>query len=109
MKKCSVCGSHAINHNAHGRDGSEGELCDVCFWRKKHGKLEQQLAAKDALLRLVKELLPDVERVESEYDGQSYYSCPSCGANDLMTALEHRKNCLWAEINTALAATEPKT
>ena len=35
--KCK-CGSYAINHNLHGRDGSEPELCDVCYWRKKAAK-----------------------------------------------------------------------
>ena len=31
IKKCKVCGSFAINHHLHGRDGSDDELCDVCF------------------------------------------------------------------------------
>lgn len=29
------CGSYAINHHSHGRDGSDGDLCDVCYWRKR--------------------------------------------------------------------------
>lgn len=33
--KCVKCGSYAINHNEHGRDGSDGDLCDVCYWRKR--------------------------------------------------------------------------
>ena len=33
--KCKKCGSHAINHNLHGRDGSDADLCDVCYWRKR--------------------------------------------------------------------------
>lgn len=24
-----------INHHRHGRDGSEPQLCDVCFWRNR--------------------------------------------------------------------------
>ena len=32
---CSECGSFAINHQCHGRDGSDGHLCDVCYWRKR--------------------------------------------------------------------------
>lgn len=32
---CKKCGSHAINHHLHGRDGSDRDLCDVCFWRKR--------------------------------------------------------------------------
>lgn len=37
--KCIECGSFAINHNCHGRDESDGELCDVCYWRKRAGEL----------------------------------------------------------------------
>jgi hypothetical protein len=35
--KCSFggCNSYAINHHAHGRDGSDGHLCDVCYWRSR--------------------------------------------------------------------------
>lgn len=32
---CVRCGSYAINHRSHGRDGSDGDLCDVCYWRKR--------------------------------------------------------------------------
>ena len=35
MPQCKECGSHAICHNFHGRDGSDGDLCDVCYWRKR--------------------------------------------------------------------------
>jgi hypothetical protein len=35
MGKCKRCYSYAINHHCHGRDGSEPELCDVCFWRNR--------------------------------------------------------------------------
>jgi hypothetical protein len=35
MGKCKECGSFAINHNQHGRDGSDPDLCDVCYWRKR--------------------------------------------------------------------------
>jgi hypothetical protein len=36
MMECKNCGSQAINHNLHGRDGSDSDLCDVCFWRKRY-------------------------------------------------------------------------
>ena len=39
MKKCARCGSYAINHHSHGRDGSGPELCDVCYWRSRAEKL----------------------------------------------------------------------
>lgn len=32
---CTRCRSYAINHHLHGRDGSDGDLCDVCYWRKR--------------------------------------------------------------------------
>lgn len=35
MSNRCKCGSYAINHNAHGRDGSDDDLCDVCYWRKR--------------------------------------------------------------------------
>lgn len=35
MAHCKECGSHAINHHCHGRDGSDADLCDVCYWEKR--------------------------------------------------------------------------
>lgn len=35
MERCSRCGSFAINHHSHGRDGTDPDLCDVCYWRKR--------------------------------------------------------------------------
>ena len=32
---CKQCRSFAINHRLHGRDGSDPDLCDVCYWRKR--------------------------------------------------------------------------
>ena len=40
-QKCIECGSYAINHHCHGRDGSDGELCDVCYWRKRADELDK--------------------------------------------------------------------
>lgn len=33
--KCKNCDSYAINQHLHGRDGSNPDLCDVCYWRDK--------------------------------------------------------------------------
>ena len=33
--RCVRCYSYAINHAQHGRDGSDGDLCDVCYWRAR--------------------------------------------------------------------------
>lgn len=38
--KTPGCGSYAINHGSNGRDGSDGDLCDVCYWRKRAGGLD---------------------------------------------------------------------
>ena len=35
MNSCKVCRSHAINHHLYGRDGSDPDLCDVCYWQKR--------------------------------------------------------------------------
>jgi hypothetical protein len=34
MEKCG-CGSYAINLSRHGRDGTDTDLCDVCYWKKR--------------------------------------------------------------------------
>ena len=39
MQQCKQCGSYAINHHEHGRDGSDKDLCDVCYWRQRHDRL----------------------------------------------------------------------
>ena len=36
MSECKVCGSRAINPHLHGREGSYGDLCDVCYWRARY-------------------------------------------------------------------------
>jgi hypothetical protein len=43
---CKECGSQAINHQLHGRDGTDDDLCDVCYWRKR----ASQSAADSELL-----------------------------------------------------------
>lgn len=42
MMKACKCGSYAINHHCHGRDGSDDDLCDVCYWRKRAEQPAQQ-------------------------------------------------------------------
>ena len=39
MTQCKRCGSQAINHKHHGRDGTKPDLCDVCYWREKYEDL----------------------------------------------------------------------
>lgn len=33
--KCKLCGSMAINPHLHGRDDTDLDLCDVCYWQKR--------------------------------------------------------------------------
>ena len=48
--QCNQCGSYAINHHHHGRDGSDPDLCDVCYWHTRHDQLEVELAeVKDSM------------------------------------------------------------
>lgn len=45
--KCK-CGSYAINHDHHDRDGSDPHLCDVCYWRvRADGLLEALKIARE--------------------------------------------------------------
>ena len=45
--RCTRCGSYAINHHSHGRDGSEPGLCDVCYWRARSERA--QVLARELL------------------------------------------------------------
>lgn len=53
MTKCESCGSYAINHHAHGRDGSDGHLCDVCYWRMR---AEQPVALEPLTREQIREV-----------------------------------------------------
>lgn len=54
---CNRCGSWAINHGHHGRDGSEPNLCDVCYWRQRCEQCTASIAAKDAEIARLREAL----------------------------------------------------
>lgn len=41
--KCKLCFSYAINHHCHGRDGTDGDLCDVCYWKTRAEKMHKIL------------------------------------------------------------------
>ena len=40
MNKCKECGSYAINPGRRGRDDSDLDLCDVCYWRVRAERLQ---------------------------------------------------------------------
>ena len=68
MKPCKRCRSYAINHNAHGRDGSDPDLCDVCYWRVREETLQQQLAAAHESEALAKQVA-----IQSQEDAKNQY------------------------------------
>jgi len=51
MKQCRICGSYAINPTLHGRDNTDLDLCDVCYWRKRAIDLTLEL-------RLLRKIVP---------------------------------------------------
>ena len=61
MISCKRCFSYAINIHSHGRDGTEKELCDVCYWRNL---AEIRLAYIRQLETDVDVLKPRVKRLE---------------------------------------------
>ena len=63
---CKNCGSLAINHHAHGRDGSEKKLCDVCYWRTK--AQQQKLEAIDERLEMQAQYISVIVRLTTERD-----------------------------------------
>ena len=44
MSQCKICGSGAINLRSNGRDGSDPELCDVCYWKTRAEKYADALS-----------------------------------------------------------------
>lgn len=52
--KCKKCGSYAINHHLHGRDGTDRDLCDVCYWKKRFFKLKDKINHDYALKSSIK-------------------------------------------------------
>ena len=65
---CERCGSFAINHAAHGRDGSEPSLCDVCYWRQRTEQCTASNAAKDAEIASFRDTLRQWQYAENNND-----------------------------------------
>lgn len=75
MKPCKRCGSFAINHHRHGRDGSDEDLCDVCYWRKRAE--EDSAALQNLLNSLFKKHAPKPRELPQQgtgalFDEQQY-------------------------------------
>jgi hypothetical protein len=59
---CKNCGSYAINHHCHGRDGSDSHLCDVCYWR---ARVEQRNARIKQYEDMLRDITAENERLRS--------------------------------------------
>jgi hypothetical protein len=65
--KCIKCGSWAINHWLYGRDGSDGDLCDVCYWRKRADELQAKNDELDKKLLRALDAWAKVAELEDKY------------------------------------------
>ena len=85
---CTRCRSYAINHHLHGRDGSDGDLCDVCYWRKRaessgwHKADEQMPEANKPVLVLYLSALwkNPTMAVAINFDGTGIFRCLQGGS-----------------------------
>lgn len=64
--KCKHCGSYAINPHLHGRDKTDLDHCDVCYWRKRAGALGKPQKG-------VWERAPDWARFRAQDQDGSWY------------------------------------
>ena len=62
MSKQCPCGSFAINPSKHDRDASNNDLCDVCYWKDRAEKAEQQAAQYKETLLVVNKLLTGIRK-----------------------------------------------
>jgi hypothetical protein len=57
MNQCKKCRSYAINIGKRGRDDSDTDLCDVCYWRTRADRLQSALlAAEERAASAVREM-----------------------------------------------------
>ena len=68
MSACSRCGSFAINHHLHGRDKDHRDLCDVCYWRKRHDLIALSLTGSQARVRDLEDMLEDASVIPRQPD-----------------------------------------
>ena len=115
---CKHCGSFAINPSNRNSDISQNNLCDVCYWRDKYDKLEQQLA--DAKAKLDSEKTARFNAMQTAIkNGTAHVStgdaeerwiadsierdCPACGGSGHADDAEN-----WFEAQLMARLGEPK-
>lgn len=83
---CKNCGSYAINHHCHGRDGSEPKLCDVCFWRsiaeRNHTHIKILMDAGDDCAGLLDTIRPNSSTVANWEKAKGVPSKPELKVGD---------------------------
>ena len=62
---CKNCGSYAINPDHHGRDGTDLDLCDVCYWRKRSEDAQAEIRNNSALVNACHTFINSPISVES--------------------------------------------
>ena len=71
MNRCR-CGSYAINPDHHGREGDHLDLCDVCYWRKRHEECvdgyEWARAGNATLEDHLRRATADMKRMQEQRD-----------------------------------------
>lgn len=83
---CSRCGSAAINHHLHGRDGKDPNLCDVCYWRARAERYTMPpLSAQ--LCRASHESLVAIRSLARHAMGISAKRSAPCPENALMSEI----------------------
>jgi len=66
MNQCKECGSYAINVGKGGRDESDSDLCDVCYWRKRWIERGVEIERLRADLDALKETLAGVKSMHAD-------------------------------------------
>ena len=101
MSKQCPCGSFAINPYKRGRDASNNDLCDVCYWKDRAEKAEQQAAQyKETLLAVNKLLIGIKKRNQDSYISDFNEFIDS---NDRNLAIKLINTALGGEVNEMAA------
>ena len=77
---CKECGSHAINHSQYGRDGSDGDLCDACYWRKR----AERAKGIETALRALIDATALHHRNMFDIDNLAAYNCAKADAIEVL-------------------------
>ena len=79
---CKICGSNAINPHLYGRNNTDLDLCDVCYWKKR---ADLKASALELALLILWELEPgDSRAVSDEFVAMSVISCDVCDADNCL-------------------------